>query len=31
VEEPALSERAAGHSVACHFPLDRPPPAKEEK
>jgi oligopeptide/dipeptide ABC transporter ATP-binding protein len=31
VEEPALRERAAGHSVACHFPLDRPPPAKEEK
>jgi peptide/nickel transport system ATP-binding protein len=24
-EEPALGERAPGHSVACHFPLDAPP------
>jgi oligopeptide/dipeptide ABC transporter ATP-binding protein len=23
-EEPALGERAPGHSVACHFPLDAP-------
>ncbi|OLT04668.1 peptide ABC transporter ATP-binding protein [Pseudonocardia sp. CNS-004] len=23
-EEPALQERAAGHSVSCHFPLDAP-------
>jgi oligopeptide/dipeptide ABC transporter ATP-binding protein len=28
-EQPALSERRPGHSVACHFPLDQPPPAKE--
>jgi oligopeptide/dipeptide ABC transporter ATP-binding protein len=30
-EEPALRERSPGHSVACHFPLDRTPSAKEEK
>ena len=29
-EEPALRECAPGHGVACHFPLDRPPPTKEE-
>jgi oligopeptide/dipeptide ABC transporter ATP-binding protein len=23
-EEPVLTERAAGHSAACHFPLDAP-------
>jgi oligopeptide transport system ATP-binding protein len=26
-EEPALRERAAGHSVSCHFPLDTAPDA----
>jgi oligopeptide transport system ATP-binding protein len=26
VEEPMLRERSPGHLVACHFPLDEPPP-----
>jgi oligopeptide/dipeptide ABC transporter ATP-binding protein len=29
VEEPRLRERAPGHRVACHFPLDGPPPDRD--